>query len=130
MGSSAVGKIEVKNTGETRSISGFSCTKYLVTLEGAEATAVWATKDVKEFEVMKRDMEELGKRMEAMLPPSMKGTQGTLSGVDGFPIQTEREDGWKSTVTKIEQRSTPAVEFEVPAGYTKVSPPMMGGGER
>lgn len=117
-------KFEVINTGEQATISGFSCTKYEVTRGGDEPVIVWATKDVKEFAVIRKDMEEFGKRMEAMMPPSMKGMQSSLSGIDGFVVQTEKEGGWKSVVTKVEARSTPASEFEVPAGYKKVAAPM------
>jgi hypothetical protein len=36
----------------------------------------------------------------------------------GFPVQTE-SDGSVHTVTRIEQKTISASQFEVPAGYTK-----------
>ncbi len=121
-------KIEASNTGETKTISGYACTKYIIKHDDKEAATVWATRDVKKFDVMKKDMEEFGKRMQAMIPGG-KGVNGLMGGIDGFPIQTETVGGRKTVVTKIEERSTPADEFEAPAGYRKTEPPMMGGKE-
>jgi hypothetical protein len=119
-------KVEVSKTGESSTISGFNCTKYVVKHDGQHASTVWATKDITGFETMKTDMEEFARRMKAMMKNlGSKNPSGILEGVDGFPIQTETNDGWKTVVTRVEQKSTPATDFEVPAGYKKEEMPGM-----
>ena len=44
-----------------------------------------------------------------------------MENLDGFPMETII-GGMSSTVTKVEKKAIPASEFEIPAGYTKVSP--------
>ena len=123
-------KVDVKNTGETKTISGFSCTKYVVSQDGKEAMTLWATKEVKDFGALRKDWEEFSKRIMAMNPMGMKGLAEGMKKVDGFPIQTEMGQGITTLVTKVEKRSTPASEFTVPAGYKKVGSKMMEGMER
>jgi hypothetical protein len=118
--------VEVTKTEETSTISGYACTKYLVKHDGEHASTVWATKDVTGFETMKEDMEEFGRRMKAMTKNlGSKDPSGILEGVEGFPVQTETKDGWKTVVTKVEQASTPAAEYEVPSDYKKEEMPGM-----
>ena len=123
------GKVEVVNTGEKKTISGYSCTKFVIKEDGKEVAAVWATKDVKDFEAMRRDMEQFSKRMAAMNPMMGKGTAEGIKSVEGFPIETDMGESMKEVVTKIEKRSIAASEFEVPAGYKKVKSPLFGGKE-
>ncbi len=123
MGGASEAKIEVQKTGEKKKLSGFTCTKFVATQDGNEIMTLWATKDVSGFDAMKKDWEEFGKRMMAMNPMG-KGLGDAFKQVDGFPIQTELR-GMTSTVTKIEKKTAPASEFEVPAGYKKVQSKMM-----
>lgn len=118
-------KVEVEKTGDKKTISGYACTKYAVTQDGKEAMTLWVTKDVKGFASMRKDLEEFSKRMMAMNPMGGKGLGEGYKKIDGFPIRTEMSGAFTSTVTKIEEKSTPASAFEVPAGYKKVKPKMM-----
>lgn len=119
-------RIDVEKTGESKTISGYKCTKFVLKKGDEEMATVWATRDVPDFAVMKKDMEEFGKRMAAMMPKGMEGAvEKSLSTLEGFPIQTERKGGTVMTVTKIEKKPTPASEFEAPSGYKKEKPPMM-----
>jgi hypothetical protein len=117
-------KIEVSRSHESKTIGGYRCTKYVLERGGEEEGVVWATRDVKEFEVLRRDMEEFGKRMEAMGAKESKGVEEAIYGIKGFPIQTEMANGEKTVVSKVESRSTPASEFEVKAGFKKEESPM------
>ena len=54
------------------------------------------------------------------MAPQGPGMAEAYKNSDGFPIQTEMGHGMMTTVTKIERRSAPASEFEIPSGYTKV----------
>lgn len=112
-------KIEVKKTGDTKTISGFSCTKFVVTRDGKEAMTMWATKDVEGFESMRKDWEEFSRRLMVMNPTG-KGLGDAFRQIDGFPIQTEVNNYMTSTVTMIETKAAPAREFEIPAGFKKV----------
>jgi hypothetical protein len=118
-------KVEVEKTGDTKTISGFKCTKYDVTQNGKEFMTLWVTKSVKEFESMRKDWEEFSARLTAMNPMAGKGIADAYKQIDGFPIQSTLAMGMTTTVTKIEEKTAPASEFEVPSGYTKVKSKMM-----
>jgi len=118
-------KIEVTKTGDKETISGYSCTKFTVTKDGKELLSIWASKDVKEFEPMRKDFGEFQKRMAEMNPMMPEGLSEGMQKIEGFPIETDMPRGLKQVVTKIEKRSIPADEFEIPAGYTKVKAPIM-----
>ena len=111
--------IEVTNAGEKKSISGYSCTKFVVTQDGNEMMQMWTTKEVKIFDAMRKDFEEYSKRMASMSPMMGKGYLDAMRKIEGFPIETQMGD-IVTVITKVEKRSNPGSEFEVPAGYTKV----------
>ena len=127
-GLNSSGKFDVKRTGESKTIGGYACAKYSVRQDGKETVGLWTTKDVKDFELIRKDLEQFGQRMAAMTPNTGKGLAEAMKNLEGFPIQTEFM-GMTSTVSKIEKRNTPGSEFEVPAGYTKVAPKMFQGME-
>lgn len=119
-------KVDVKKTGETKTISKYSCTKYVLKGGDDDVTTVWATKDISDFKVMQKDMQEFGKRMAAMMPENLAARiDRSINEIDGFPVRTEMKDGTTMTVTSVEKRSTPVSEFEAPSGYKKEKPPMM-----
>ena len=120
---------EVEKTVETKTIIGLNCTKYLVKQGDKTLATIWATQDLKEFSRMKEDFREFGRRMMAA-NPMMKGMQEGMQKVDGFPVQSEMEQGMKSLVTKVESRSIAAGEFNVPAGYKKVKSKLSEGMEK
>lgn len=128
-GSKKEPKLEVVKSGDTRKISGYTCTKYMVNQDGKEFLRVWVTKDVKGFETIRKDMDEFRERMTAMNPMMRKGLTEGLKNIDGFPIETDMGDTMKEVVTKVEKKSIAASEFEIPEGYKKVKWPMMGGKE-
>jgi hypothetical protein len=109
-------KIEVVATGDRATISGFPAAKYVIKRNGKEMLALWVTKDLKGYDVMRGDFDQFMKRSMRMSPIA-KGMADAFTKVDGFPVQTEIGE-IKETVTKIERRSIPASEFDVPAGYT------------
>ena len=121
MGTGKEAKMDVQNTGETKTIDGYSCTKFVITQDGKEFMTIWATKAIG-MDAMRKDMEEFTKRMMAMNPAGMKGLAEAMKKVEGFGLETEMMQGMKQTVTKIEKKNTPASEFTVPAGFKKVPP--------
>jgi hypothetical protein len=118
-------KVDVQKTGETKQIAGFGCTKYSVTKDGKEALALWATKGLKGYDAMRKDMEEFSARMMASDFQGMKGLAEAIRKIDGFPMETDMQGGIKVEVTKVERKDIAANAFEVPSGYTKVKPKMM-----
>lgn len=122
--------IEVVKAGDTRTINGYHCTKYLLKRGDEQEGVVWATQDIgipaATWKEMWKDMEQFGKRMAAMMPEGDENIiEKSRSMIDGFPIQTEMKNNITMTVTKIEKRSLPGSVFEVPAGFTKENPPIM-----
>jgi hypothetical protein len=113
---------EVSLPGDRKTISGYGCGKCVITQDGKDLMTLWVTKEVKGFDAMRRDMEEFSSRMMDMNPMGAKGLADAMKKVDGFPIETETAQGINTLVTKVEKRTTPAAEFEVPAGFTKEKP--------
>jgi hypothetical protein len=122
-------KLEVVKSGDTKKISGYSCSRYIVNRDGKEILSVWATKDVKGFKAIRKDLDESQRRMAAMNPMIAKGAMEAMKQIDGFPIETDFGDTMKEVVFKVEGRSIPAKEFEIPEGFKKVKPSMMPGEE-
>jgi hypothetical protein len=116
----AAAAVVVKNTGETKTISGYACTKYVATENGKPMLVAWTTKDVKGFETLRDDWLAYQKRLVGTNPTLGSAMVDAYAKIDGFPMETEM-GGIKTVVTKVEARSTPATEFEVPAGYKQES---------
>ncbi len=118
-GGSGDTKIDVTKTSESKTISGYSCTKYIFKEDGKEMGSIWTTTNVPDFSSMQKDFKEFSQRLASQM--SMKGSQmaEAMKKVDGFPIQTTIS-GITAMVTKIEKRSIAMSEFEVPAGFKKV----------
>ena len=123
-------KIDVVKTGETKSISGFSCTRYVVKQDAKEVITLWVTTDVKVVPGMKADLTEQTKRMASMTPGGFKGLVEAMQKIDGFPIKTEMGTMMKTTITRVDMKTVGASEFEVPAGFTKVANPELEGKEK
>jgi len=128
MGSTGAGKgkaekVDVTGPGEKKTISGYVCARYTAAANGKDILTAWTTKDVKGFESLKGDWEEFSTRMVALSPVGGKGIAEAFKKIKGFPLQTEMM-GMTTVVTKIESRSTPAAQFEIPEGYTKTDSPL------
>lgn len=123
------GQYEVKRSGEAKAISGFACTKYVVTRDGSDVLVLWTTKDVKEFAALRQDYAQFVARMaplptlaskESRAMPTDAWTEA-MKAIDGFPMQEEM-GGITTVVTKLVRKTIPASEFEPPAGYKQVAP--------
>lgn len=87
----------VTKTTETKKVAGYTCTKYLVKMEGMD-TEVWATADLK------------GK----------VDSKSHLDGVDGFPLEyvtTTDEMKMLLTATSVTKKAIESSVFEIPEGY-------------
>ena len=117
-------EVRLVRTDEKKKVSGFNCMKYVAKEGEKDLMTLWATKEVRGFESLRKDYEALTKRMMSMNPSFMKGLVDAMLKVDGFPMETEW-GGMTVLVTKVESRSTGTSEFLVPAGYKQVKPAMM-----
>jgi GLPGLI family protein len=116
-------KVEVAKTTDKRDIAGYSCTKVVVKEDGKESMTAWVTSDIKGFAALREDFTKMMRRMAESSPMLGKGLGQAFEKIEGFPLETEMK-GTKTTVTKIEARTTPDSEFEVPAGFTKTASPL------
>ena len=119
--------VEVKNTGESKTVSGYKCTKFLVLRGGEEMMSLWVTDGLKEFKPLMADWKSFSERMSAMTARFAKGMSDIYAKINGFPMQTTLSvmgQTMTTSVTKVEKRTVPSGEFEVPAGYKKVKSEM------
>jgi len=123
MGKKGGGNVTLEKTGETMKVSGYDCTKFVAKDGDKVVMTMWATKDVKGFDALRKDYEAVMRRMMSMTPGGMKGLVDAMNKVEGFPMQSEWA-GMTTTVTKVVVQATPAAEFAIPAGFTKVESPM------
>jgi len=110
--------LEVKKTGETKTIAGYNCVKYVATEGPKTVLATWTTNDIKGFEALREDWVAYQKRIAGTSQNFAGAMAEAYSKIEGFPMETEMGDV-KTVVTKVESRPIPATEFEVPAGYKK-----------
>jgi len=117
-------KVDLKATGDQKVIGGHPCRKYSAVRGDKEMASFWIASDIHGFDSMKKDWLEFSKRMASLSP--MSGLADAYAKIDGFPMETDMTGGGTSVVTKLDARSTPAGEFEVPSGYTKTALDQMG----
>jgi hypothetical protein len=120
--SSAAANVEVVNTGERATISGYSSTKTIFRRDGKDLITFWTTKEVKEFAPFRNELAGFMKRALSM-NPFARDFADAFSKLDGFPVRTEM-GGSTETVTRVEKRSLSASEFEVPAGFIQKKNPI------
>lgn len=123
-------KLEVKNTGEKKTVAGLSATKYVVLQDGKEFITAWTTNEIKGFASMRKDYEEMASRLAASAPGGGASMVEAMKKIDGYPLEMDMSMGVKTEVTKVESKSFPASDFEVPAGFTKVAMDLTGKSEK
>jgi hypothetical protein len=119
-GTAAGAKYEVTGTGESKTISGYPCSKYIVKKNGKEFETVWATRALGDMDAVHRDMEQLSQKLASAMNTRSAPLEW-FKQIPGFPIQNDI-DGTVSTVSHVEKRDVSASEFSVPSGYTKEEP--------
>ena len=108
---------KVTATGETKTIKGFKCEKYIMTIMGIE-NVQWLSKDVTGYD----EYEKVSSKIMKDSPQFKKmGLSGNLSG-KGFPVKMENNVMGMTTTTtlqKIEKTTLDKDLFKVPAGYVQ-----------
>jgi hypothetical protein len=118
---------KVNATGESKTISGVRCTKFVATQDGKPIMTAWTASGIAEFEAMRKDWEQFSRRFMSMESRFGGDIADAFLKIKGFPMQTEIS-GMTMTVTKVERRAIPASEFEVPGGLKKVDKKEFMGG--
>jgi len=122
-GSQTETKYEVTNTNESKTISGYPCTRYVVKRNGEDFETIWATKALGNVDAVHKDMANFSSKMASAL--NMKHEPlSWFKEIPGFPIETDQQSN-SHTVTHVEKRAISDAEFQVPAGYTREEPEMM-----
>ncbi len=130
--STALPKITLEETSETKTISGYPCTKYERREDGALTEFVWVASheatgiepaDTAAFKEMASMIESL---LSTLGPNAMQLVESELSVVtklDGWPILVQDLSDGKvvdeTRVQSIRREEIPESTFEIPAGYTK-----------
>jgi hypothetical protein len=115
----------VTKTGDTKSIAGYDCTKY-IGVNGKDTTTVWATTGIKAPPELRKQLVDFQKKTALMSRGRMRGVAAMYSQIDGYPMVIQTANFTRS-VTKIELKDTPSSEFDLPADYKQVDQPAMGG---
>jgi|GEM_PF-448609 len=115
---------KVENTGETKMIAGYECTKYAITGEGpmGEMTSyAWVTDKIKPAKPKKEGGNSMG-----MMGVSTKG-------LPGMPLRMENPAGPMTIIleaVEVDTKTPNKKLFKLPKGYDKeeFNPAMFGGG--
>lgn len=133
MGSGAQPARSVTKTSEAKTINGFPCTKYEVTVDGRKQADVWATPFDKtglkaaDFAVFTRFTEFISTMLESLKLPfgQSPGPMGPgLADIKGVPILTvdydsEGKPASETSFDSITRGEVPAARYDLPAGYAK-----------
>ena len=135
--------VEVKKTGESRTIAGYRCDEWTVTMGTISRSEQCMTTAVKlpeqAWDSYRSYMESLRSMMQAMGPmaKSMESMAEQMKKMKGLPLATTtttnvmgRKSTTTSEVTSIKDGPIPASAWDVPAGYKKVDSPMKKAMER
>jgi hypothetical protein len=112
--------MQVTPTNETKTINGYKCRKYLVSVMMVNSE-YWLSKDVKGYEELKAIGEKMAKSFESNPMLKQMNIAGMMDKLDGFPVQVVSQvmgGTITNTLVKIEKKSLSDDLFKVPAGYT------------
>ncbi len=114
--------MNVQKTDETKTINGYKCKKYIITLMGM-TTEYWVTTEIKEFKKLNDEAKVCMKKIRSN--PMLAGFLGpeSLDQIDGFPMRTITKMGkvtTESTVVKVKPWKVDPKMFEIPADYAAV----------
>jgi hypothetical protein len=110
-------------TGETKKINGYECEKWVYTDDNGDKTEAWMTKELGNFMGFSNPMSN----------DESSSWQKEIEGKGYFPmLAVHYVDGKVESsmeVKSVEKKSLDESMFEVPAGFNKLSMPMMNRGQ-
>jgi Domain of unknown function (DUF4412) len=134
---------EVKKTGETRKIAGYSCEEWSITMTAFSTIKECVTTDLKysahALEAYRAFGESMKSSMGSFSPMAKSGENlaEKMKVMKGYPVATStsievmgRKMSTESEVIEIRHGAIAASAWEIPAGYTKIENPMLKSLER
>ena len=112
--------IQVTPTDETKTIEGYSCRKFKMSMLGMGGD-FWVSRDVKGYEEMKAIAQKMAKALEKTEAFQQLNAMDLLNRMDGFPVQSVMEVmGGKTvnTLKKIEVKKLDDSLFRIPPDFT------------
>jgi hypothetical protein len=138
MSEGMAGPVEVKKTGETRTVAGFRCDEWMITMNAFTTMKECVTSELqypaRAFEAYKDYSESMRKMMSGFGPMAKSGADlaEKMQAMKGYPVATSMKMdvmGQKTTseteVIEVRKGAIPASTWEIPAGYTKIDNPML-----
>ena len=110
---------KITPTSETKTVAGYPCRKYLVSVMMANSE-YWVTNKFKGYDELKTIGQKTGKLLANNPTMKQMNVAGMIQELDGLPVQTITEimgGTVTTTVKKIEQKKLDASLFKVPSGY-------------
>jgi len=139
MGSMASGMtFDVKKTGASRKIAGFSCEEWTITMGALSTIKECVTTELQypahAWDAYKEFSESMKNMMSAFGPMAKSGAElaEKVKNMKGFPVASStaidvmgNKTTTESEVIEVRRGSIPASAWEIPAGYTKIENPML-----
>ncbi len=138
MSSGMAGTTEVKKTGASRTVAGFRCEEWAITVTGLYTIKECLTSDlqypVHAFDAYKAYGESMKDLMSSFRPMAKSGAElaEKMKAMKGFPVSTSmamdvmgNKTTTESEVVEVRKGSIPASAWEIPAGYAKIDNPML-----
>lgn len=138
MSEGMAGSFDVKKTGATRTVAGFRCEEWAITMGELSTIKECLTSDlqypVHAFDAYKAYGESMKNMMSGFGPMAKSGAElaEKMKAMKGFPVSTSmamaimgQKTSIESEVVEVRKGSIPASAWDVPAGYTKVENPML-----
>ena len=132
------GSFDVKKTGATRKIAGYSCEEWTITMGTLSKTKECVTTELqypaRAWDTYKDFAESMKNMMSAFGPMAKSGAEMAekLKDMKGFPLAAStaidvmgNKTTTESEVIEVRRGSIPASAWEIPAGYTKIENPML-----
>ncbi len=138
MSEGMAGPIDVKKTGETRTVAGFRCDEWVITMNAFTTMKECVTSELqypaRAFDAYKDYSESMKKMMSGFGAMAQSGAElaEKMKAMQGYPVATSMKMdvmGQKTTseteVIEVRKGAIPASAWEIPAGYTKIENPML-----
>ena len=138
MAGAVAGSYEVKKTGVTRTVAGYSCEEWTIGMAGFSTTRECLTSALQypahAFDAFKEFSQTMQSVMGSFGPMAKAGADlaEKLKAMKGFPVATSTvieimgtKRSMESEVVEVRRGDIPASAWELPAGYTRVDNPML-----
>ena len=124
----------VEKVGTSRTIAGYKCDDFIMTIGQLSKTEECVTNDLKfppQVWTMYRNFADSMKSLMGPMGANVTAMREQMMKIKGFPLVSKttvsvmgRSSVTSTEVTEIRNGSIPASAFEIPAGYTRIDNPM------